>query len=559
MRHEFRTPMPTSPQGANYDDYVETWDNNAYQVGNRILTAYNSVTGISSKFFGQTYIQGGSGLFFDPGFAWFGYNASIRFYGTGNYIDFTPDTTLKVNGNFTAAGTYLKSKGSSGLEFAAGNPVAFLTVANSSTSTTFLTTSLSNTPVTATVQLTQGTKFGVYELTASTFAGQSYISSSTVFSTGAPSVSFSAAVAKGDIFATSTYTAGGLITDSTLGNLTQVEYGNGTWLVFGESTYGRFFKSTNEGVTWVSVSWTSTPIDQGYNVSRIKYANGKWVVGGYSSSFRLCSSTDTVTWVSASATFQHQAGFEFWNSYWYTAGNDGIFRSTDAITWTTVFSGADPFNNYSQYAGSIIGAGDGSRIIAYNGYQNGYMHSTNGTTWVSASFTAGVWTDTPGRLRWGGKATTTDNVTWVTGNQFLIVQRAGGAVVSTDGLTWTSTYYGLSSMSGQRDSLYVPKNATTGAGGYWIMHSYYSPYFSTDGVTWATHSHPITGVGHWNWGWGYDPTGGSGKNGRVITVSAYSTSFAILYDEPWNLTVSASVAGATSTAATLEGTVTIKA
>jgi hypothetical protein len=162
------------------------------------------------------------------------------------------------------------------------------------------------------------------------------------------------------------------------------------------STGGTRMVISTDGAVWTSLSlpgvtwgFSTEPID-------VIYANGFWTI--LLENGRVYTSTDTTTWTSSapgltlSDTVSRKNGLVSDNSYIYAISRSStaglavpMFRSTDAITWTTYASAA-----YGSFR-DIVKAGD----TWYSSVTNsGKLYvSTDATTWTSVGVGADTFID----------------------------------------------------------------------------------------------------------------------------------------------------------------------
>ena len=185
--------------------------------------------------------------------------------------------------------------------------------------------------------------------------------------------------------------------NSTVAQFTLVH--NGTDQIFAAGGSGYINPST-DGVTWSGTTYGNpqgTP-----NYYNAAYGASKYLVGGTSTSFP--TSTDAVTWTSATAPSSANtltygaAGFVFGD------GSANTYVSTDAITWTNSSSLSWPtVQRKLTFANGNYIASSTSPSASY------YHYSTNGTIWTQGPVAG---TSTIGRLIYDGtRYLTTDTAT----------------------------------------------------------------------------------------------------------------------------------------------------
>jgi hypothetical protein len=163
-------------------------------------------------------------------------------------------------------------------------------------------------------------------------------------------------------------------------NFTGIAYGNGVFVAVSEGglgvTGGNVMTST-DGITWTqrNLAWTA---------STVHFANGKFTTG-----YRY--SSDGITWNLANINFNAE-GITYGNGYFVGVTNFGdnrIYYSTDAITWTATAS--PTLNSYRDITFGentfVAGADSGSNRIMFNyfeGFQSEIIgdQDTANTTWI---------------------------------------------------------------------------------------------------------------------------------------------------------------------------------
>lgn len=191
---------------------------------------------------------------------------------------------------------------------------------------------------------------------------------------------------------------------------------NGGQLTFGN---GLFLLSTGSGTTVFTspngITWTSraSALQSSASPYGATYGGGFYVVCGLFGT--ISSSTDGVTFTSRLRT--NGNGFTraaYKSNVWLVGGGDGIWRSTDGIS----------FSQVSSLGGNALAAGSSLFIRGQNG--GGLYTSPDGNTWTSrtsgfgstniraASFSNGLYIiGGGGSFTGGGKlGTSPDGITW---------------------------------------------------------------------------------------------------------------------------------------------------
>lgn len=581
MRREFKTVRLHNSNNNQGQIPTMAYDGGAAE---RYLSRNTYVTSINYKIFDSLtigsnfYLNGNATAFLNT-------NAGINMSSDNTFILFGSTSQLRISGQSGsngqgASGRILQSTGT-GLRWAEPNPVRTSATIYSTAATTFASLPLGSAPVEILWEARQGSSIALRKVYA-TYLGQSaYITSSTLIADGTPAINatFSASLAQGNVLSASNWSFGGPIYGDSYQSTNSFAYGNGRWLTKAKDGYNWMKTSTDEGVTWTTLAFTSSAPGAGQAqlvgasnlylyTSDLQYLNGQWLMMGYSGD-PVWRSTDGIVWNSAAFTTAYWLGAVTYGNGYYVAGsrvdNKTIFRSTDAITWTTTYS--DSWGNGAQVVGISYSSASNlssAAFVANNGSQSEYIKSTDGVTWTSATFPAGVFNDSTLRVKSGHRRVTTDGITWTSHGQHLIWQNAGFYFVyTTDGATWLSQSTDMLPrnwyMGGEQNSVCaVPYDSTTGRGGWWLATSpayvamssdgvYFTAVFSTPG------SGPLTGIGHYGGEMAYNPNGGSSASGRVMTFNAYiPNGNAIFIDEPWNLDAKVAITNASATPAYIE-------
>lgn len=253
-----------------------------------------------------------------------------------------------------------------------------------------------------------------------------------------------------------------------------LDYAN---LVFSSGVYATFYlasTATSLTASYNFSGWYKSAVAiNGGGPSELTYVDGKFF---YPTNLRLYSSTDGITWATATAPWGGgQFAFRFGSGetdkylvFQYSVQTGTYYTSTDGTTWSSrSFPVLANFYDVQHYAGDYYAVVQNTDATA------SIYQSTNGITW-SARYTS------------SGAGTAINQILNGTGETNPFVAIGGNLdsvrlVVSTNGITWTtsSAFAGLALLGGiyEGGSYYVYPQSQT----------YYG--VSTDGVTWTTASH----------------------------------------------------------------------
>lgn len=181
-----------------------------------------------------------------------------------------------------------------------------------------------------------------------------------------------------------------------------VAYNNGTWIICGSDN--GFFRSTDNGVTFVGctgdrfINGSGAILGSaGPGVAAV-YGNSKWVAIGqyYTSGYNriLTSIDDGVTWSAEGVTgiptvvtsTNILKSIRYVNNrFFLSAGTDGIFTSTDGLTWTGGLTGAtggaDAPCHAMEWNGSVWLCGTNLNRV---------LRSTDGFNWTVVAGSTGI-------------------------------------------------------------------------------------------------------------------------------------------------------------------------
>lgn len=268
-------------------------------------------------------------------------------------------------------------------------------------------------------------------------------------------------------------------------NNTNIVYGNSQYIAKGD---GNIYSST-DFITWTT-RYTDASIENPANsLQRPFYVGGQWIVPNPGLP-TVQTSTNGVTWSKTTVTGPSMPAKRYWRnvylgSYFYALGTSYtssglVSRSTDGVTWTNL---TYPIaSQYAQFFGNGISAANG-RLFVTSG--PGYT-STDGTTWtelsVPSTYTGSLIDSTDvvyGNSRWAVGYVYYDE------NYNLL----NGFMTSTNGTTFTQASTKSWANAAQTQGLvygtkYVAFANYTDYNGAGTAYAYIST--STDAVTWTS-------------------------------------------------------------------------
>jgi len=209
-------------------------------------------------------------------------------------------------------------------------------------------------------------------------------------------------------------------------------------------------------------AWTNTVNSDIQTDPSVVYGNGKFVVATTSG---VTSSTDGITWTNTQVTgaigsnnaIQINGLFHANNLFFAVTNGSSLYTSTNATTWTTVYSnfGANRAINQAVYADSKYTA------VGANGSIGSVGSDVRSWFMANASF--------------GSSAVNTI----FNGNGLYVIGGAGGQLrTSTDAITWTTRTSGFGSTA---------INEVTFGNGIWVSVGASGQLrSSTDTITWST-------------------------------------------------------------------------
>ena len=193
-----------------------------------------------------------------------------------------------------------------------------------------------------------------------------------------------------------------------------IKYGGENFLI-ARSNNSNYYISTN-GISWTQKTWPSSNYG-----TMATYGVGSWLVHDGANPSHSYSSTDLITWITATTPFNGSVySARYLNEKYFAtyAGNLGF--STDGIAWTTVTL---------PYSGLWMDVAYGNNTyVATTFNSNIAASSTDGISWTQRTMPAsGLW------------------YTTVYGNGMFVSVNAnsgsGTGAISTDGITWTSKQF----------------------------------------------------------------------------------------------------------------------
>lgn len=280
------------------------------------------------------------------------------------------------------------------------------------------------------------------------------------------------------------------------------------------------YYSSDYGQTWTKCSASDssdTDFATGCFIGGAAYS-GRYVAANYNRKDGLYYSTDGITWTKLSVSSDEIfSRIEYANGCFIAEGDSGIWRSKDGRNWTKV----------SNYKSGAAAYGGGLWVCGSEALSNGlYYSEDNGVTWQASNKTSGYFAKPAYDLASG---------MWVAVGEASSSGRNYGIYWSTDGKVWNAT-----NITQQRFA-YV-----CGFDGKWVAVRGYDSdgvYVSYDGKTWAQsnvrsgsfqHGSIICDEGRWI-------VGGNGilvaeQPGMLMTCrSAISSAAAIVDRTKWDI------------------------
>lgn len=258
-------------------------------------------------------------------------------------------------------------------------------------------------------------------------------------------------------------------------HINSVTFANGRFVAAGLGTptaqgAGLVMTST-DGMAWtINTTLPSGIVGQ---LTDVVYGGGTWIIGGAGNG-RVLASTDGLTWTLRAAGTNLFRGTYGAGRFVYTASSNVVSYSTDGITWTqAIVAGAANANTpaisdlaFANGKFVAVGRGDTFNAVAYT--------SADGATWTaSAAFPSGN--------------TALNSVSAGSSSFFAASQRGGYS--SADGITWTQRTSVLPIAQRQTDANAESTSWTAAANGqFFVLGSYGSIITSTDGATWTRRS-----------------------------------------------------------------------
>ena len=185
-----------------------------------------------------------------------------------------------------------------------------------------------------------------------------------------------------------------------------IGFNGSEWVVCG-SVDEEFIIATNypllhstDGINWTAGDWSE------FNGLEVAYGGGKWIMAGWG--FILYSENGLV-WDSCEADWDYYNDVCYNNGTWIIVGTEGIYRSTDAYTFTRV---DDNYNfTHVNYANGVWMA-TGDKV---------YYSTDDGVTWIESQLT-GAYACKPKFI-----------------DGLWIIAGENGIFYSADGINWTQT------------------------------------------------------------------------------------------------------------------------
>lgn len=223
-------------------------------------------------------------------------------------------------------------------------------------------------------------------------------------------------------------------------------------------------RSTDGGYTWTKLNPAGT---SGVTFNHIAYINNIWIAVGYSSvtGATIITSSNGITWtnISHGLTIGTQLNrVRYLNGAYYICGRTSstnyprIWRSTNAVTWTEVFS------SLSANAACYDIAYNGTTYLAINSSftdDQQMLISSDGITWSAHETTAFLGTGYAAAQIW-----TEGNTFWLAISGPSSTWTFYDIKTSTDAVTWTSSsdpaiIYGKSSQNSSTHYLTTTMNS----------------------------------------------------------------------------------------------------
>jgi hypothetical protein len=171
--------------------------------------------------------------------------------------------------------------------------------------------------------------------------------------------------------------------------LNGIEFADGRFVAVGMGTVTRLgaalVLTSTDGTNWTAVTSFSDTVNA--QLTDVTYGNGTWVVCGFGSSSRIFTSTDAATWtprgvpgIAIPAKVAFGAG-----RFVATASNNNALTSADGTTWTGV--SVAPAN--SMLSAVAFGGGKFVLVGRDNNFNAAAFTSADGSAWTAASAIAG--------------------------------------------------------------------------------------------------------------------------------------------------------------------------
>lgn len=152
-------------------------------------------------------------------------------------------------------------------------------------------------------------------------------------------------------------------------------YGNGKYIATSNSR-------TTIGISSDAISWTS-PATFGFNPFQPVYGNGKWVVAGTTGA--KTSTDNGVTWSATTAISGVNSSLQystFGNNKYVCTSSQEVISSTDGVTWSVVGSPSS-----GSTIADVSSGPEGFLLSSGTGGSGGLYRSTNATSWTRLPYT----------------------------------------------------------------------------------------------------------------------------------------------------------------------------
>lgn len=234
------------------------------------------------------------------------------------------------------------------------------------------------------------------------------------------------------------------------------------------------FRSTSPTTSIIysldGVNWSFASINTGsITLYKVRWNGVKFLATSLNSG-TYWSSSDGINWIAELGLSSLMAGIYnivFHAGFWYVGGYNTaatlgiIYRSSDGVSWSSV---------YSTNTGYIYSIGsNGSTLVAAVGSTPVMIYSTNGTTWSVGTISSGQGyfgnTIVPGPIVWCGSplnkfvmggfsgavtsfkmVQSTNGITWTAVNTSSFMGSSGNISSYVTGLNWDGTYLWITTL-----------------------------------------------------------------------------------------------------------------